>query len=104
MSRKIQSENAESPIVVTVSGIVTDCSIVQPLKALLPILSTFEGISNAVSFSQPLKKPKKQQSKNLARFMFIIHQTAQSMAKGHITRTAKASSLFKQINQTEVMT
>ena len=48
-----QSENAPSPILVTLLGIVTEVRPVQPEKTLLPILVTLLGIVIAVNLLIP---------------------------------------------------
>ena len=45
--------NAPSPIVVTLSGIVTDVRLLQPLNAEFPILVTLSGIVTDVRLRQP---------------------------------------------------
>ena len=49
-----QLSNAESPMLVTLSGIIMLVKPVQPLNAKLPILATLSGISMLVNPVQPL--------------------------------------------------
>ena len=51
----MQLEKAPSPILVTLSGIVTELNFVQALKALLPILVTLSGMIMQSKSSQPPK-------------------------------------------------
>ena len=53
--RPVQPEKAAYPTLVTLSGIVTDVRPVQPEKALFPILVTLSGIVTDVRPEQPEK-------------------------------------------------
>ena len=50
----MQPENAQSPIVVTLSGIVTLVRLSQPLNAEFPIVVTLSGIVTLARLSQRL--------------------------------------------------
>ena len=52
-SNPLQAEKAQSPILVTEFGMVTDVKLVQLWKALCPILVTEFGISTDVKLLQP---------------------------------------------------
>ena len=47
--RLVQSENAENPILVTLSGIVIFVRLAQPMKAYLSIVVTVSGIVYSVT-------------------------------------------------------
>ena len=53
--RLLQLENAESPILVTLSGIAISVSLLQPKNAEFPMLVTFLGRLIVVKTEQPAK-------------------------------------------------
>ena len=55
LSRDEQPENAASPILFTLSGIIMLVKPVQPLKAELPTLNTLSGIVTLIKLAQFLK-------------------------------------------------
>lgn len=71
--RLVQSENAENPILVTLSGIVIFVSLVQPMKASLSIVVTVSGIVYSVT-SLPA-------GKHISLFLSLSNHTPSSEEK-----------------------
>ena len=57
LHKPLQSEKAESPMIVTLSGMVIEVNPVQPRKAPSPMLVTLSGMAIEVKPLQPRKAP-----------------------------------------------
>lgn len=84
-----QSLNANLPISATVSGIVTDLRLIQPLKVSTSIFLTLDGITTVSSFRQSLNAP----AAKAGRFKAIILQF-ETVCVVYYTKALKREKFF----------